>query len=67
MGNKITIDELEALFKSEEEFPLEISPDGTVRWPTDIEFAYRHFGLEPPIPKPLTMKENLGGEYAARH
>lgn len=51
------IDELEKLLNSEEEVPIQILPNGEIRpvgraTPTEI-------GTK----KPLTMKENLGGEY----
>lgn len=55
--NRPTIRELEELFLKEEEIPLEILPNGEVR----------ARGATPPEElggrKPLTMRENLGGEY----
>lgn len=55
---KPTIDELEQLLKNEEQVPVEILPNGEIRAKdatTDRERGGR---------KPLTMKEQLGGEYA---
>ncbi len=57
MDMKPTIDELEALLNSEEETPIEILPNGEIR----------AVGATDPAAlggkKPLTMRENLGGEY----
>ena len=52
-----TIAELEAILAQEEEVPIEILPNGEVRAlgatsPTELGGR-----------KPLTMRENLGGEY----
>ena len=55
---KPTIAELEKMLNSEEEFPMEILPNGEVR-------AIRKSKLKK-LPKVITMKENLGGEYG-RH
>lgn len=57
MKPKPTIDDLEKLLNSEEDTPIQILPNGEIREvgqasPTEI-------GAK----KPLTMKENLGGEY----
>jgi len=52
-----TISELEDILASEQETEIEILPNGEVRakgTTTTIEVAGR---------KPLTMRENLGGEY----
>ena len=49
-----TIMELEAILKSEEDTPVEILPNGEIR----------NIGSGPSTKKPLTMRENLGGEYA---
>lgn len=51
------IDELERLLNSEEDTPIQILPNGEIReigrvTPSDMGGK-----------KPLTMKENLGGEY----
>lgn len=51
------IDELEALLNSEEETPIQILPNGEIReigTVTNAEMGNK---------KPLTMRENLGGEY----
>jgi hypothetical protein len=55
---KPTIAELEAILDSEESVEIEILPNGEVRakgQASDQERGYR---------KPLTMREDLGGEYA---
>ena len=57
MSQKPTIHELEAILDEEEDSPVEILPNGEVRavGRTDAEErGYR---------KPITMRENLGGEY----
>jgi hypothetical protein len=53
-----TITQLEALLDREDELMIEILPNGSIatRELTDKERGGR---------KPLTMRENLGGEYAA--
>jgi hypothetical protein len=54
---KPTIAQLEAILESEEEVEIEILPNGEVRakgQTTIQELAGR---------KPLTMREDLGGEY----
>jgi hypothetical protein len=51
------IDELEALLNSEEDIPIQILPNGEIRQigkTSAVELAGK---------KPLTMRENLGGEY----
>lgn len=51
------LDELELLLNSEEDVPIQILPNGEIRQighATPSEFGNK---------KPLTMKENLGGEY----
>jgi hypothetical protein len=51
-----TIDQLEAILASEEEVPIEILPNGEVRAKgTSLQ--------ETGGKKPLTMREDLGGEY----
>lgn len=57
MNKKPTIQELEALLNKEEDTPVEILPNGEIRavgqaGPSDLGGR-----------KPITMKENLGGEY----
>ena len=57
MAKKPTIQELEQLLESEEDTPIEILPNGEIRalgGSTDAERGFR---------KPLTMREDLGGEY----
>ncbi len=56
MGKKPTIAELEAILRNEEEVPIEILPNGEVR-------AQGTGASELGGKKPLTMRENLGGEY----
>lgn len=54
---KSKIDELEALLNSEEDTPIQILPNGEIREvgkATNAEMGSK---------KPLTMRENLGGEY----
>lgn len=48
------IAELEAILNSEEDTPIEILPNGEIR----------EIGNGPSTGKPLTMRENLGGEYS---
>lgn len=57
MSNKPTIRELEMLLNSEEDTRMEILPNGEIR-PEGQTPAFELGGK-----KPLTMKENLGGEY----
>ncbi len=52
-----TIDELERLLRSEEDVAIEILPNGEIRELGSSEKTDR---------KPLTMRENLGGEYGAK-
>jgi hypothetical protein len=52
-----TIDELEAILASEEEVPIEILPNGEVR--AKGSTSPQDTGGK----KPLTMREDLGGEY----
>lgn len=51
-----TIDELEAILSSEEDVAIEILPNGEIR--------AKAGGEREGIPKVITMRENLGGEYA---
>ncbi|MFA5291516.1 MAG: hypothetical protein WC496_00625 [Phycisphaerae bacterium] len=58
MAKKPTIEELEAILDKEEETPIEILPNGEIRakgQTNSSELAGK---------KPLTMRENLGGEYS---
>lgn len=57
MDKKPTIDELERLLNTEEDTPITILPNGEIR-PSSQASASDTGGR-----KPLTMKENLGGEY----
>lgn len=50
-----TIAELEAILNKEEEVPIQIMPNGEIR---AVKKRYKKGDI-----KPLTMKENLGGEY----
>lgn len=52
-----TITELEAILQAEEEVPIEILPNGEVRALGSTSSAA--LGGR----KPLTMREDLGGEY----
>jgi hypothetical protein len=57
MDQKSKIDELERLLNSEEDTPIQILPNGEIR---EVGQATR---AEIGTKQPLTMKENLGGEY----
>ena len=57
MGQKPTIAELEAILDQEEEIPIEILPNGEIRARGQTN------GSEIDWKKPLTMREDLGGEY----
>lgn len=50
-----SIEDLEAMFDDEECTPIEILPNGEIR-----ELGG---GKKAGVSKPLTMRENLGGEY----
>lgn len=57
MSKKPTIHELEAILEKEEDSLIEILPNGEVRaldGSDAVERGYR---------KPITMREDLGGEY----
>jgi hypothetical protein len=51
------IDELERLLNSEEDIPIQILPNGEIREVGRVTSS--DLGNK----KPLTMRENLGGEY----
>lgn len=51
------IDELERLLNSEEDTPIQILPNGEIRQVGQATSS--DMGSK----KPLTMRENLGGEY----
>ena len=57
MARKLTIRELEQLLESEEDTPIEILPNGEIRHRGGSDDAERD------NKKPLTMREDLGGEY----
>jgi hypothetical protein len=54
---KASIDELERLLNEEEDTPIQILPNGEIRQEGNASAS------EMGGKKPLTMKENLGGEY----
>lgn len=54
------IAEIEALLKNEEDVPFHILPNGEIRAYTPSEKLNKELGAR----KPITMKEDLGGEYA---
>ena len=60
MDRKPTIHELEAILDEEEDSPIEILPNGEVRTVGGSDPAERGYR------KPITMRENLGGEYGGR-
>jgi hypothetical protein len=55
MNQKSQIDELQRLLNSEEETPIQILPNGEIREAGAV--------VDTGTKKPLTMRENLGGEY----
>jgi hypothetical protein len=57
MTQKPSIDDLARLLNSEEDTPIQILPNGEIRELGQATTA--DMGSK----KPLTMKENLGGEY----
>ena len=57
MAKKPTIRELERLLDSEEDTPIEILPNGEIRERGGSDPSERGYK------KPLTMQEDLGGEY----
>lgn len=57
MNRKPTIQELEKILNSEETTPIQILPNGEIREVGQASIA--ELGSK----KPLTMRENLGGEY----
>ena len=56
MVGKPTVHELEAILDAEEDTPIEILPNGEIR-------ALGTGSSELAGAKPLTMREDLGGEY----
>ena len=57
MARKPTISELEQLLDSEEDTAIEILPNGEIRAVGESDAIERDYK------KPLTMREDLGGEY----
>jgi hypothetical protein len=57
MTQQSKIDELERLLNSEQDTPIQILPNGEIRQLGQATAS--DVGSK----KPLTMKENLGGEY----
>ena len=57
MSQKPTIYELEQLLNDEEDVPIEILPNGEIRARNTTSSA------ELQGKKPITMREDLGGEY----
>jgi len=60
MSRKATIQDLETILQREEDTPIEILPNGEIRAKgstSPSELGGR---------KPLTMREDLGGEYGDR-
>ena len=60
MAKKPTIHDLEAILDEEEDSPVEILPNGEVRAVGGSDPAERGHK------KPITMREDLGGEYNGR-
>ena len=56
-NKKPTIQELEQILNSEEDIPIKILPNG------EIQAADQADPSDMGGRKPLTMRENLGGEY----
>ena len=57
MAKNLTIHELEAILDEEEDSSIEILPNGEVRALGGSDVAESGFR------KPITMREDLGGEY----
>ena len=60
MAKRPSLSELEAILQREDEVEIEILPNGEVRAKNQTTPAERGGR------KPLTMREDLGGEYAWR-
>ena len=58
MGKRPSIQELEAILNQEEEVPIEILPNGEIR-AKGVTSTNETGGI-----KPLTLREDLGGEYS---
>jgi hypothetical protein len=61
MTKKATIQELEDILNSEEVTPVKILPNGEIQQLNQNSLA--ELGSK----KPLTLRENLGGEYGGGH
>lgn len=62
--HRYTVDELEKLLQSDDEVPLQILPNGEI---VAAPAGYGRRGSNEDGPnKPLTYRENLGGEYGER-
>jgi hypothetical protein len=61
LSKKLSIDELAAILNKEEETPIQILPNGEIRALGQADAA--DLGMK----KPLTMREDLGGEYSEGH
>ncbi len=57
MSKKPSIEELEAILDQEEDIPIEILPNGEIRSKGQTDIS--ELGGK----KPITMREDLGGEY----
>lgn len=57
---RLSINQLEELLNRDDEALIEIMPNGEIR-----EFSEEEQAKVRSTRKPLTMRENLGGEYAA--
>lgn len=60
MGRRPSIAELEKILQREDEVEIEILPNGEIRAKNESTDADRGGR------KPLTMREDLGGEYASK-
>ena len=59
MGSRPSISELQAILQREDEVEIEILPNGEIRAKNQSTIEDRGGR------KPLTMREDLGGEYAS--
>ncbi len=59
MARRPSISELEAILQREDEVEIEILPNGEIRAKNETTSADRGGR------KPLTMREDLGGEYSS--
>jgi len=56
MKKKVTLAYLEALLKNESDIPLRVMPNGEIRAMTKKQIKDKNR-------KPITLNEDLGGEY----